>query len=66
MFLEVIYHTDIDTDKHSRGTQRRHVNRAATEQFQMLGQKDVLTPMYKTITLNISFFEWKYHNVLST
>jgi len=54
MFLEVIYDTDIDIDKHSRGTQRRHGKKAATEQFQMLGQKDVLNPLYKTITLNIS------------
>ena len=47
MFIEVMYHTDIDTDRYSRGTQRRHENQAATEQFQMLVQKDVLTLLYK-------------------
>jgi len=54
MFIVVIHHTDSDTDKHSRGTQRRHGNKAATEQFQMLVQKDVLATLYKTIPLNIS------------
>jgi hypothetical protein len=54
MFKVVIYHTDIDTDKQSRGTQRKHGNKADTEQFQMLVQKDVLVTLYKTIHLNIS------------
>ena len=54
MFIAVIYHTDIDTDPHSHGTQRRNGNKTATEQFQMVVQKDVLASLYKNVPLNIS------------
>lgn len=54
MCIEVIYHNDTDTDPESRDILRRNGNKVATEQFQMLVQKDVSAPSYKTIPLNIS------------